>query len=556
MTMNRRDNKGISYVCRLLFACLIACTGLAGLFAQAPLERAAKPPVDLGQKAIRRMISGKSLVVHAFGFQPFARPLVFTDDLWNGGAGNWNATTWSLGSMPGSLNNAVITNSGGLVQLNVTDTIGNLTIGSANLLNFQNSQSLTITGTTITNSNSTGSGGITLSAGGNLTNLIIGGNVTLTGGGTVTLSNSVNNRIYGAVGTDVLTNANNLIQGSGQIGAGQMGLINQATIDANQATALTIQTTSGTTNTGTLEATAGANLILDGDTYTNAGGTILASGTNSAVTLESPTINGGTLNTASGGVIAALGNPTLNGVTNKGTYQVPNSQNTTIEGIITNTSTAIIQLNAGGNNTNLILGGASVTLTGGGTVTLDNSPNNRIYGAVGTDVLTNVNNLIQGSAQPGGHRCQSGHGAHHRDEYRNHQHRHTGGHRRRQSDPRRRHLHQCRRHDSGFRNQLRGDAAKPNHQRRHAEHGQRRCNCGFRQPYAQRRYQPGHVSIAQRPRHHAGRRHHQHGDHSAKRRRQLYGTDCQRRGDAHRRRCDYAVRQPKQLPAWLRQFDD
>ena len=401
MTMNRRDNKGISYVCRLLFACLIACTGLAGLFAQAPLERAAKPPVDLGQKAIRRMISGKSLVVHAFGFQPFARPLVFTDDLWNGGAGNWNATTWSLGSMPGSLNNAVITNSGGLVQLNVTDTIGNLTIGSANLLNFQNSQSLTITGTTITNSNSTGSGGITLSAGGNLTNLIIGGNVTLTGGGTVTLSNSVNNRIYGAVGTDVLTNANNLIQGSGQIGAGQMGLINQATIDANQATALTIQTTSGTTNTGTLEATAGANLILDGDTYTNAGGTILASGTNSAVTLENPTINGGTLNTASGGVIAALGNPTLNGVTNKGTYQVPNSQNTTIEGIITNTSTAIIQLNAGGNNTNLILGGASVTLTGGGTVTLDNSPNNRIYGAVGTDVLTNVNNLIQGSGNIG-----------------------------------------------------------------------------------------------------------------------------------------------------------
>jgi hypothetical protein len=121
-----------------LFACLIACTGLAGLFAQAPLERAAKQPVsDLGQKAIRRMISGKSLVVHAFGFQPFARPLLITDDSWTGGTGNWNATTWSLGTMPGINNNAVITNSGGLVQLNVNDTIGgNLTIGSANLLNF------------------------------------------------------------------------------------------------------------------------------------------------------------------------------------------------------------------------------------------------------------------------------------------------------------------------------------------------------------------------------------------------------------------------------------
>ena len=46
--------------------------------------------------------------------------------------------------MPGSSNNAVITNSGGQVQLNVSDTIGNLTIGSANLLNFVNNTTLTI----------------------------------------------------------------------------------------------------------------------------------------------------------------------------------------------------------------------------------------------------------------------------------------------------------------------------------------------------------------------------------------------------------------------------
>ena len=61
---------------------------------------------------------------------------------------------------------------------------------------------------------------------------------------------------------DVLTNVNNTIQGSGQIGADQMALVNQGTIDANQATSLTIWTSNGTTNTGTLEATAGGNLIL------------------------------------------------------------------------------------------------------------------------------------------------------------------------------------------------------------------------------------------------------------------------------------------------------
>ena len=401
MTHYDRVYKRISIVCILLVAWLIGGAGLAGLDAQAPLGPSAKQPVsDLGQKAIRRMILSKSFVIHAFGFQPFVRPAAFTDDDWSGGAGNWNSTNWSTGSAPTSSNNAVINNSSpaAVVQLNVSDTIGNLTVGSTSVLNFVNSNSLTIDGTTITNSNSTGTGGITLSGTSNNTNLIIGGNVTLTGGGTVTLDNSPNNRIYGAAGTDVLTNANNLIQGSGNIGVGQMGLVNQGTIDANQSTPLYIQTSSGTTNTGTLEATAGGNLILDGDTYTNAGGTILASGTGSVATLENATINGGTLNTASGGLIQASGNPTLNGVTNKGTYQLNNSQSTTIEGTITNNGA--IQLNGTSNNTNLILG-SNVTLTGSGTVTLDVSSNNRIYGTAGTDVLTNVNNTIQGSGNIG-----------------------------------------------------------------------------------------------------------------------------------------------------------
>ena len=90
-----------------------------------------------------------------------------------------------------------------------------LTIGSTDVLNFNNANSLTIDGTTITNSNSTGTGGITLGATNSNTNLIIGSSaVTLTGGGTVTLGNNGVNRIFGAVGTDVLTNANNIVQGS------------------------------------------------------------------------------------------------------------------------------------------------------------------------------------------------------------------------------------------------------------------------------------------------------------------------------------------------------
>jgi hypothetical protein len=401
-TMHSNDIKRISYLIRLLCAWLIA--GLAGAYAQAPVERPAKPPLtDFGQKAIRRMISGNGFVVHAFGFQPFVRPAI-TSDSWLGGSGNWNAaTSWSLGTVPTSSNDALITTASSTVQLNVAGSINNLTIGSTDNLNINNANSLTIGGTTITNSNTTG--GITFGATNSNTNLIIGSSdVTLTGGGTVTLGNNSSNRIYGAVAADVLTNFNNVILGSGNIGAGQMALVNQAAgiIDANQTTPLYIQTSNGTTNTGTLEATAGGSLILDGDTYTNTNGTILASGSGSLVTLQNPTINGGTLNAATGASIQATGNPTLNGVTitttGTGAYVVPNAQSTTIEGTITNSGA--IQLNATNSNTSLILGGASVTLTGAGTVTMGNNSSNRIYGLAGTDVLTNAS-TIQGSGDIG-----------------------------------------------------------------------------------------------------------------------------------------------------------
>src|SRR5580700_10038570 len=398
--MCNRVGKCITCAGGLLFACLVA--GLAGLHAQAPSPRP-QAASELGQKAIQRLILGQGFVAHPFGVRPFVRPQQ-TNDLWQGGAsGNWNvAGSWSLGTVPGSGNNAVITTSGSTVTLNVAGSIAGLTIGGSDVLTFNNNNILTVTGPTITNSNSTGSGGLQFNSTNNSTGIEIGSAaVSLTGGGTVTMSNNTGNLIQGAASADVLTNVNNTIQGSGRIGAGQMGLVNQSAgvIDANQSSvSLTIQTSSGTTNTGTLEATAGGNLVLDGDTYTNTNGTISASGTNSVVTLQNPTINGGTLNTASGGLIQALGNPTLSGVSNKGTYQLPNSQNTTIDGTITNNGA--IQLNGTSNNTNLILG-ANASLTGSGTVTLDNSQNNRIYGAVGTSILTNANNTIQGSGDIG-----------------------------------------------------------------------------------------------------------------------------------------------------------
>ena len=141
--------------------------------------------------------------------------------------------------MPNSGNDAIINTASSVVTLNVAGAVNNLTLGSTDVLSVNNNISLTVGGTTITNSNHTGTGGITLNSVGNFTDLIIGGAaVTLTGGGIVTLGNNGANRIYGSLGTNVLTNANNTIQGSGNVGSGQMGLVNQAAgiINANQPT--------------------------------------------------------------------------------------------------------------------------------------------------------------------------------------------------------------------------------------------------------------------------------------------------------------------------------
>jgi hypothetical protein len=327
------------------------------------------------------------------------RPFVITNDNWKGGAGNWsNAAKWSAG-VPTSNNNVFIDNglaTASPVALDISGAANNLTISSGDSLNFNNNTVLTVGGTTISNA-----GAITLNSAGNATELIIGSSgVTLSGAGTMTLSNNSQNFIFGSAGTNVLTNQST-IQGSGNIGDNQMGLVNSGTINANQSTPLLLQLSSGTTNTGTLEATNGGSLILVGGTFTNTGGTIKAVGANSAVSLENgASITGGTITDSSGGIVQSPSghNVTLSGVTNTGTYAIQNNSITQFVGTTTNSGT--IQLNSAGNGTDFELNG-NVTLTGGGTVSLTNNSQNFFLGTAGANRLTNVNNTIQGSGNIG-----------------------------------------------------------------------------------------------------------------------------------------------------------
>jgi VCBS repeat-containing protein len=115
------------------------------------------------------------------------------------------------------------------------------------------------------------------------TDLIIGaGGVTLSGGGSVVLSDDPNNRIYGNGNT--LTNVDNTISGAGQLGVGQLTLVNQATgtIDASGTHALILNTGSNTVvNAGLIEATGAGGLTIDSPVANT--GVLEANGGNVAV---------------------------------------------------------------------------------------------------------------------------------------------------------------------------------------------------------------------------------------------------------------------------------
>jgi hypothetical protein len=327
-------------------------------------------------------------------------------DTWVGHTGLWSVSTnWSSG-IPTTSSDVLVTNSGSVVTEDIAGSINNLTLSSGNSLSLNNGINLTIGGTTISNA-----GNIKLNSTANNTGITINtGTVTLSGGGTITLTDSSNPQNY-IVGNSsaTLVNMNNVIQGSGTIGNSQLALNNAGTIDADNADhVLTLQVSAtGATNTGTLEATNGGNLILNGSTYNNHNGTIKATA-GGIVQLSNVTIEGGTFTTDSGmgslvetanGTNNTLDGTTQGTITNTGTFAIGNNSNARVQGTINNSGS--ITLNGTLYHSNMILV-ADTTLSGSGTVTLVDSgnPQNYIYGQAATTTLTNAQ-TIQGTGTIG-----------------------------------------------------------------------------------------------------------------------------------------------------------
>jgi hypothetical protein len=129
--------------------------------------------------------------------------------------------------------------------------------------------------------NNTGS--IALNSTGDETDLqLIEHGIILQGGGHVDLTDSSGNVISGTASDVTLTNVDNTIAGAGQLGAGQLTLVNEGTIDATGTSSLVIDTgANAVTNSGTLEATGTGGLLVHSDVINT--GTLWANGGNVTV---------------------------------------------------------------------------------------------------------------------------------------------------------------------------------------------------------------------------------------------------------------------------------
>ncbi len=321
---------------------------------------------------------------------------------------NWSdSTNWTGGvPTPGS---ATTVDNGNVVSTDGGNNTGTLAVGpiAGSGVTVAAGTTLNVYGNSISNAGQIGLNGA----------LELHGDVTLSGGGTLTITGPINPGSTGQIGTDgggrVLTNQST-IQGSGLIGSNavtsqNLNLSNSGVINGNSTTnALEIAGTGGTTNTGTLEATAGGGLILaTQNPINNGGGLISANGAGSTVT-NSTSVQGGTLSTSNGGLMqTGAGGATLDAGTSAGAITLTSGSTYT-----SNAGTTLVRgtVNLGTmTGSTLVLGGAlelfgDTTLSGPGVVTITGNGTNSTGGQIGTDgagrLLTN-NVTIQGSGTIG-----------------------------------------------------------------------------------------------------------------------------------------------------------
>jgi hypothetical protein len=322
-----------------------------------------------------------------------------------------NATVNNAGTIFAG-NNSVVTlqtavvNGGTLTTAGsgIVDTVGVVTLNAsaAAIVNqglFADTSDVTIEGTL------SNTGVLRLGGPDTLSNafLRIGTATTLTGGGALILNDGPGDTfVIGAAAKTVLTNVDNTISGAGQLGDGQLTLINKAAgiVNANGADGMVLNAGS-VTNFGLIEASGAGGLTIADSSVNDSSGGIIQALDHSSVILQNSTVIGGTLTTAGSGQIGISGSNTLDArtkaIANKGL--IVDNGDLTIEGSLSNTGALHL---AGTQGADIFLRiGAATNLHGGGALTLSDAPGNFVIGATAATVLTNVDNVISGAGQLG-----------------------------------------------------------------------------------------------------------------------------------------------------------
>jgi fibronectin-binding autotransporter adhesin len=334
------------------------------------------------------------------------------------------ASNWNKGAVPGATDDAILDAAGATAY-----TVTSSTSETVHSIQTLTTATLSITGGTFSASAGTGTGGnagtimvgdatvfdvggslantglIAIDSAGDTTEMFLTANTTLSGGGHLTLSDSAANYIFATATTTTLNNVNNTISGAGQIGDGQMTLINQkaGVIDATGANALTLNTGASTlTNAGLIEATGSGGLGFGSETVNDSTGGTITAGAGSFVNIQNADIIGGVLQSTGTGIVQMTGSATLDAATAamtlSGTLSIADAATLTIKGALTNNGT--ISSNSAGDATEIRLS-ANTTLSGGGQVTLSDNPANLMFGDAAADTLVNVNNTISGAGDIG-----------------------------------------------------------------------------------------------------------------------------------------------------------
>jgi hypothetical protein len=261
-----------------------------------------------------------------------------------------------------------------------TGTLENITISKGTTYTASNGATTDISGTMA------GQGTLQVNGGdGNNGYLVLTGAMTLSGGGALSLTTVSGGGMALVQGNgETLTNASDVIEGTGEIGNSSLKLINGGTIDADSPAGtgtLILNGSGGTTNAdgttgGLMEATSGGTLEIDDITIDNLRGKITADG-GTVELVGGAVVEGGTLSELSSGTLETGSGQTatLNGTTHGAltisagsTYTASNNETTYILGTITDKGT--IQVIGGDGDNGILYLNAATTLSGGGVVTM------------------------------------------------------------------------------------------------------------------------------------------------------------------------------------------